>query len=211
MVTVDNDETSARIDKGQLRDLICQFLTEVCHHVGGFWYNISGAGQGTLGLLFGAQDGATFAEFLLLAGLAKTLLNEIQLHLRNLQFLVTDTCKITMPGIELQTRGIFKSGSSGERQSIHYLYVGLEVVDQTFSRQQRRQLQPKRGGMTKTTLAQQLQKGALVVSPPTEDAFQTARDAFMETNPIVKQALVQASAMAAARRNAEQGRLDQSA
>jgi hypothetical protein len=33
----------------------------------------------------------------------------------------------------------------------------------------------------------------------------------METNPLVKQALVQASAMAAARRNAEQGRLDQSA
>ena len=66
MVVNDADKTSARIDKGQLRDLIHQFLTEVCRHVGDFYYQIGGTGPGTLGLLFGAQDEATFAEFLLL-------------------------------------------------------------------------------------------------------------------------------------------------
>jgi hypothetical protein len=50
------------IDKGQLRALIHKFLTEVCHHVGDAWYQIGGTGRGVLGLLFRAQDEATFAR-----------------------------------------------------------------------------------------------------------------------------------------------------
>jgi hypothetical protein len=102
MVLDDADEMSAGTDKEKLRALIWKFLTEVCHYVGDFWYRIFGTGQGTLGLLFGAQDSVTFAEFLLLAGLAKTVLNQILFDGTKFKF-VTNTCKITMPGIEQQT------------------------------------------------------------------------------------------------------------
>jgi hypothetical protein len=89
-------------------------LTKVCHNVGDFWYQLGGTGQGTLGLLFGAhQDEATFAEFLLLAGLAKIIVNEIQFDIAKIKVLA-DTCKITMPGIEQQTRRKLTSGGSNK-------------------------------------------------------------------------------------------------
>jgi hypothetical protein len=118
MVVNDADETSARIDKGQLRDLVNQFLTEVCRHVGDFYYQIGGTGPGTLGFLFGAQDEATFTEFLLLAGLAKLIMPEITFGKIQIQGLI-ETCKIRMPGIKQQTIRKLTSGSS---KSIHYLY-----------------------------------------------------------------------------------------
>ncbi len=99
MVVDDAGETSAGIDTEQLCALIVKFLTEVCHHVGDFWYQIGGTGQGTLGLLFGAQDEATFAESLLLAGLAKTVANEINFDLTKIE-LRTVACNIRMPGIK---------------------------------------------------------------------------------------------------------------
>jgi hypothetical protein len=129
--------------------------TKVCHNVGDFWCQIGGTGKGTLGLLFGAQVEATFAEFLFLAGLAKRIVNEIQFDMTEIKVL-TDTCKITMPGIEQQTRRKRTSGSS-KKQSNHYLYVGREVVDNktSSSRRRRWKLQPKKDGIPKTTLDDQ--------------------------------------------------------
>jgi hypothetical protein len=162
MVVNDADETSAGIDKEQLSVLIVKFLTEVCHNVGGFRYQIGGTGQGTLGSLFGAQDEATFAEFLLLAGLARTVAFQISCDVTKIQLL----CKIKMPCIEKQTR---RKLTSARKESIHYLYLGREVVDsQTFDhRFRRRQLQPKMDGIPKTTLDDQLKRGNQVVRFPT--------------------------------------------
>ncbi len=215
MVVNDADKTSARIDKGQLRDLIHQFLTEVCRHVGDFYYQIGGTGPGTLGLLFGAQDEATFAEFLLLAGLAMPIMNEIHFDKTHIQVLI-DTCKIMIPDTKQQTRRKLTSGSSKKSQGIHYLYVGREVVGNQTSSSRRRQLQPKQDNIRRTTLEgrRQLQPQKDIIRKTTledqldrdkaaplqtEVNFQTARDAFMETNPLVKQALLEASKRAAQR------------
>jgi hypothetical protein len=82
-------------------------------------------GRGKVGLLFGAHDEATFAEFLQLAGLAKTVANEIIFEMINIEAL-TVACKVAIPGIEKQTR---RKQTGARKQSIHYLYLGREVVD----------------------------------------------------------------------------------
>ncbi len=66
--------------------------------------------------MFGAQDEATFAEFLLLAGLAKTIVNEIQFDMTQIKVL-SDTCEITMPDIEQQKMRKLTSGSSKKNRA----------------------------------------------------------------------------------------------
>jgi hypothetical protein len=98
------------------------------------------------------------------------------------------------------------------------LYLGREVLDsRTFDnrfKRQQLQLQPKKDGIPKTTLDDQLKIGNEVVPLPAEDEFeaarvkfQAARDASTKTNPLVKQALLPASERAA-RRTAEKVRRD---
>ena len=66
-------------------------------------------------MLFGAQDEATFAEFLLLAGLAMPIMNEIRFDKTHIKVLI-DTGKITIPDIKQQTRRKLTSGSSKKSQ-----------------------------------------------------------------------------------------------
>jgi hypothetical protein len=190
-----NDDDALVAGSADSKLLLCavgQFLTEVCRHVGNFWYEAAGIGEGTLGNLFDVQDPRTFDEFLHLAGLARKRENIFLLAQDEFMALLT-SCSGAMPCLELQSR----KKRMGNK-NVHYIYVGREILDP--STRNRGRTKDKSASKPKMPLLSQVRDKIL---PPTQSqAFVVARQRFFAQQPLVGRALRQAAANLDARRQA---------